>query len=178
VRVRDAHGDLVFYVHQKAFRLREAIAVYGDEARTRPLATVAADRILDFSAAYTFTGADGRALGSLRRRGVRSLWKAQYDVEGPGGSPSLRIAEDNALVKFLDGVFGGIPVLNLFTGYVLHPTYGVYGDDERVVFRMRKRPSFLETAFEIEEVSDVPETTEALVGLALLTMVLLERSRG
>ncbi|HSM36138.1 MAG TPA: hypothetical protein VK837_07070 [Longimicrobiales bacterium] len=178
IRVRDAHGDLVFYVHQKAFKLREAITVFGDEARTRALATVAADRIIDFSAAYSFTGADGRAIGSLRRRGMRSLWKAHYDIAGPDGTPSLRISEDNAMVKFFDGIFREIPLLNLLSGYVFNPTYSVYGEDDRVVFRMRKRPSFLETAFTIEEVADLPVSTEALVVLSLLTMVLLERSRG
>lgn len=178
IRVRDAHGNLVFYVRQKAFKLRESVTVYADEEQSRELATVEADRILDFSAAYVFEDAAGRRFGALRRRGMKSLWKAHYDIAGPDGAVSMRITEDNALVKFFDGIFRGIPLLNMLSGYVFHPSYSVTGEGDVVVFRMFKRPSFLETRFEIQEIVDLPESTEGLIVLSLLTMVLLERARG
>ncbi|MEN8375134.1 MAG: hypothetical protein ABFS34_06760 [Gemmatimonadota bacterium] len=178
IRVHDARGDLVFFVKQKAFKLREAVTVYADETQTRELATILADRVVDFSASYIFRDATGEPFGALRRRGMKSLWKAHYDIVGPEGQVALHIAEDNALVKFFDGIFRGIPIVNMLSGYVFNPTYSVATEDGRVVFRMLKRPSFLESRFDIEEVIDLPESTEGLVVLSLLMMVLLERARG
>jgi hypothetical protein len=36
IYVRDSQGNLVFYVKQKMFKLKEAITVFGDEAQTQP----------------------------------------------------------------------------------------------------------------------------------------------
>ena len=44
IAVRDASGNLLCYVKQKAFKLKEAVTVFGDEEQTRPLYTIKADR--------------------------------------------------------------------------------------------------------------------------------------
>ncbi|HEX8432508.1 MAG TPA: hypothetical protein VF625_14555, partial [Longimicrobium sp.] len=45
VFVRDADGELQLYVRQKALKLKEAVTVFADEAQTRVLYTINADRI-------------------------------------------------------------------------------------------------------------------------------------
>ena len=54
VRVTDANGQLIAYVKQKAFKLREDITIFADEAQTRPLYRINANRILDFNASYNW----------------------------------------------------------------------------------------------------------------------------
>jgi uncharacterized protein YxjI len=76
--VRDANGNLIAYVRQKLFKLKEAITVYSDEGQTQPVFAINADRILDFSARYHFTQSNGAAVGSIKRDGMRSLWKSHY----------------------------------------------------------------------------------------------------
>ena len=50
----DAAGQVVFYVKQKAFKLKEAVTVFADVEQTKPMYTIKADRVIDFSARYDF----------------------------------------------------------------------------------------------------------------------------
>jgi uncharacterized protein YxjI len=51
-RVYDPSGELVLFADLKAFRLREDISVYADEAKLTEILTIKARQIIDFSAAY------------------------------------------------------------------------------------------------------------------------------
>ena len=180
IYVRDAQETPLLYVKQKLFKLKEQIHVYRDDSKTQELFHIGADRIIDFSAKYTFRDAEGREVGAVKRRGARSIWKASYDVFDAAGSNILTIQEDNAWIKLLDALIGEIPVIGAFTGYFLNPTYLVKraGTDEAVL-KVVKRRSFLESKFNIEsEGSGVQGAEEVTALLAILMMVLLERSRG
>ena len=54
IYVEDAAGKTVCYVKQKLFRLRENVEVHTDETRQQMHSTITADRIIDWSARYTF----------------------------------------------------------------------------------------------------------------------------
>ena len=176
--VKDAAGNSLFYVHQKLFKLKEQIRVYRDSSKEVELFQINADRVIDFSARYSFTGPDDQALGSIKRKGARSLWKATYEIEDRDGRPLYTIEEESAWVKLLDGLLGEIPVLGAFTGYFLNPTYLVQSAG-KPVFKVVKHRSFLESTFEIQAEGDAPSgADEAVAVLGVLMMVLLERSRG
>lgn len=175
--VRDAGGGLVCYVRQKAFKLKEAVTVYADEAQTTRLYTMAADRVLDFSAQYNFSDAHGRHLGSVKRQGMRSLWKARYEVLAQGGRP-MSIQEANPWTKVLDAVVGELPVVGMFTGYLFHPAYVVLGASGEPLLRLEKQPAFLEGRFRIEKLGQLREDEEVVALLSLIMVILLERRRG
>jgi uncharacterized protein YxjI len=175
--VRDAQGNLIFYVKRKAFKLKEAITVFGDEAQTRPLYHINADRVIDFSARYHFTDNAGRALGSIKRHGMRSLWKSHYEVED-GRSVAMSITEENAWIKVFDSLLGEIPVLGALTGHLFHPAYLLSRADGTTLLRMVKRPAFFEGRFSVEQRAQLGAEEETRALLALLMTVLLERSRG
>ena len=85
VTVTDASGQVVAYVKQKAFRLKEDVTIFADEAQTHPLYRMNANRMLDFNANYMITTPDGMPVGSVYRPGARSILKASYhfkDVQG------------------------------------------------------------------------------------------------
>lgn len=70
----DSQERLAFYVHQKAFKLKEDIRVYADEEQTRELLVIHARSILDFSAAYdVYDPNTGETVGVLKRKGFGSL---------------------------------------------------------------------------------------------------------
>jgi len=96
--VRDAQGNLIFYVKRKAFKLKEAITVFADEAQMRPLYHLNADRVIDFSARYLFTDHAGNTLGSIKRHGMRSLWKSHYEIEDEHHA-ALSLNEERAWIK-------------------------------------------------------------------------------
>ena len=177
ISVTDARGQLVLYVKQKAFKLKEAVTVFADAAQTSALYTIQADRILDISARYNFADATGNYLGSIKRQGMRSIWKAHYDVFD-GERLELTITEESAWTKVLDALVGEIPVVGMFTGYLFHPAYLVTRPNGAVVLRLEKRPALFEGKFTVTKHGDLspPEQTRAL--LAIITTVLLERGRG
>lgn len=176
ISVLGPDGNLIFYVKQKLFKLKEAITVFADQEQTKPLYTIGADRIIDFSAQYRFRNQEGIELGSVKRQGARSLWKAHYDIYD-GDHVFMTIQEENAFVKVMDAIFGELPIIGIFSGYVFNPVYLVTQGDQ-VVMRVTKNPAFLESSFTIEEVTDIPESQEIQIILSLILMVLLERSRG
>jgi hypothetical protein len=179
VSVTDSAGRLVMYVKQKAFKLKEAVTVFADAEQTRPLYTIQADRVLDISAQYTIRDSGtGEALGAIKRRGMRSIWRAHYEITR-GGAPVLMIREANPWVKVGDALLGEIPVLGIFTGYFFHPAYLVSaGENAPPVLRVVKHRAFMEGRYEITKEGELSESDERLAVLSVLMMTLLERRRG
>ena len=175
--VTEPNGNLVCYVKQKAFKLKEAVTVFADQAQTQPLYTINANKILDFSANYQFADRNGAPLGSVRRRGMKSLWKAHYDIYD-GETPIMTINEESAWTKVFDSLLGEVPLLGMFSGYFFHPAYLVKRPDETVVLRMQKQPAFFEGKFIIEKHAEMNEREELRALLSLIMMILLERRRG
>jgi hypothetical protein len=175
--VVDAQGNLVFYVRQKLFKLKEAITVFADTERTQPLYYIKADRIIDFSARYNFTDASEIPIGAVKRRGMKSLWRARYDIFD-GETSTLNIQEKNPWIKVMDALFAELPIVGIFSGYVFNPVYLVSREDGTVVMRLEKIPSFLSRKFTIKPVDQMSDREEKQVLLSLMMMLLLERTRG
>ncbi len=179
IYVTDATGRQVCYVKQKMLRLREKVEVYTDDTRTSLLATIEADRILDWSARYTFRDPQGQELGAVGRRGMKSLWSAHYEVFAPGSrEPSFTVREENPVAKLLDGFISEIPVLGMFSGYMFHPRYLASRANATPVQRLTKQNAFFEGRFELTEAGETTEHEKTALILTFLMMNLLERSRG
>ena len=178
VYVRDASGVVQMYVRQKLMKLKEAVTVFADESQTTPLYTINADRVIDWSARYNIAEAGtGTPLGSVKRQGMRSIWKAHYEVERDG-AVVMTVREANPWVKVMDHVLGEIPGIGLLTGYFLHPAYLVSSADGMQIMKLVKEPAFMEGRFRLESTSAASEADEKLAVLSLLMMLLLERARG
>jgi hypothetical protein len=80
-RFYDPAGRLVMFSEQKMFRLREDIRVYSDESKLQEVLMIKARQILDFSAAYDVMDTEmNQKVGVLRRRGLRSLLRDEWEV--------------------------------------------------------------------------------------------------
>ncbi|MEM8640420.1 MAG: hypothetical protein AAGG51_16625 [Cyanobacteria bacterium P01_G01_bin.54] len=181
ISVTDATDNFIFYVKQKSFRLKEVITVFHDQERQNPAFTIKADRIIDFSARYNFARPDGEPIGSFKRRGLRSLWRAHYDIFGPDDpdTPIFTIREENPWVKVWDTLFSEIPIVGFFTGYVFNPVYLIQQPEQEPVFmRLEKIPAFLSRKFLIKQLDKADDQTQSVMVLSFLMMLLLERSRG
>ncbi|MGB2914202.1 MAG: hypothetical protein WBB81_11665 [Pyrinomonadaceae bacterium] len=137
IYVRDANGNLIGYVKQKLLKLKEDINVFADEGQTQHLFNIKADRIIDFSAKYNFTSASGQSLGSISRKGMRSIFKAHYMIFDENGNQTMEIHEENGWVKVVDALLGEIPLLGMFTGYFFNPSYIVSRMDGTQVARLK-----------------------------------------
>jgi len=177
--IKDADGNLIFYVKQKLFKLKEEVSVFADSQQTQTLYKINADRVIDFSARYTFTDAVGSPLGAVKRQGMKSLWKAHYDVfQGNEPEPVMTIQEENVWIRVADGCINNIPILNLFAGYFFHPAYIVTNNNSTKLMRLQKMPSLFEGKFKIEKLAEMDDFDEKRILLSLMMMTLLERTRG
>ncbi len=178
IYVHDSGGRIVAYVKQKAFKLKEDVTVFGDEAQTRALYRIRADRMIDFSAQYRIEDTAGGEIGTVQRMGMKSFWRSHYEVHR-GGGPLFTIREENPWVKIADGMISQIPVVGLLSGYLLHPAYNVTrADSGAAVLRAHKRPAFLEGRFQIDASGSMSEEDERLGVLSILMILLLERAQG
>jgi hypothetical protein len=177
--VTDADGRMVLHTKQKLLKFREHVEVFTDPTRATLLAEIKTDKVIDWSARYFATDAHGRAIGSVGRRGWRSLWKAHYECFNPGDErPDFSIREENPGAKVLDSLLGEIPIVGLLTGYFCHPRYLATRADGSPAMRLTKQPALWEGRFRIDKLGELAPREELNLFLGFLMLVLLERGRG
>lgn len=126
-RIYDDAGQVVAYSKQKMFKLREDIRVYTNEDQSHELMIIQARNIIDFSAAYdVYDCLSGTIAGTLRRRGIASIVRDEWDVLDANGMQIGTLIEDSTgqalLRRFLVGsllpqnydvIINGQPVMDL-----------------------------------------------------------------
>lgn len=177
-RMLDANERVIGYVRSKLFKFKEDIQVFSDESKTELLYTIKANKWIDWSAAYNFKKADGSELGKVARKGMRSLWKAEYDLIDQNEQPQYKIQEANGMIKVFDAILGELPIIGIFTGYFFNPSYNVTDSSGRVVIKLKKDASFFGRKFSVEKLQDIDQDDQERILLGLMMMILLERRRG
>lgn len=176
--ITDVNGNYVCYVRQKLFKLKENVVVFSDESRKEELYHIKANQWIDFNASYTLTDKLGETVGTLSRKGMRSLWKSTYEIMNNQKEPLFQITERNAWIKIWDNFVGELPIIGFFTGYFLNPTYDVKDHNGNLLFELKKMPSFFGRRFQLHRKIDLPDDRETLIILSLMMMILLERAKG
>jgi uncharacterized protein YxjI len=101
-RFYDPTGQLVMFSEQKMFKLREDIRVYSDESKTQEVLSIKARQILDFSAAYDVVDtAMNQKVGALRRKGLRSILRDEWEVLDENDSLKGVLFEDSVALALL-----------------------------------------------------------------------------
>jgi len=108
-RFFDPSGKLLLFSEQKMFKLREDIRVYSDESKTQEVLMIKARQIVDFSAAFDVVdSATGQKVGALRRKGLASLLRDEWDILDVGDNVIGKLFEDSMglalLRRFLTGL--------------------------------------------------------------------------
>ena len=173
VKITDASGATVMYVKQKALAFKEDIKVFADEGQKNQLYQMKANKIIDFSAQYNITTPAGAAVGSVKRQGMKSLWKASYNIVDAGGGDAGLIHEENPWLKVLDGLVSDIP----FVGMFINPAYLVDLRGKTVLY-LKKQPAMFEGKFIVEKRGDFSAADENLLMPAVIMALMLERLRG
>jgi uncharacterized protein YxjI len=178
--VTDADGSPVLYVKQKLFKLKEHVEVFTDNTKEKKLCEIKANKVIDWSAAYNFSNAEGNQFGGVRRKGLRSLWRAHYEIyPNDAAQPAeFTVREESVLIRFLDSLFSGIPIIGIFAGYFTNPSYIITDSDGNAVMRLKKKPALWEGKFSIESITEIDSQQQIRILVALLMMTLLEQHRG
>jgi hypothetical protein len=98
----DPAGRTVGYSAQKAFKLKEDIRVFADEAQTRPLLRVQARQVIDFAACYDVVDeVEGRKVGAARRKGLRSILRDSWELLDADDRPVATLQEDSMMLALV-----------------------------------------------------------------------------
>ena len=176
--ITDSNENSLAYVRQKMFKLKEDVVVFNNESKSQENFRIKANQWIDFNASYAITDSFGKNLGKIARKGMRSIWKATYNIFDHNENQKYKVQEENAWVKVFDGIVSDIPIIGMFTGYFLNPSYIVHDNNGKEIYRLRKMPSFFGRKFQLDQLNDIADEEETLVVLSLMMMVLLERTKG
>lgn len=177
--VTDANGRVLIYTKQKMFKFREHVEIFTEKSKNVLLAEIKANKVIDWSARYNITGANGGGIGSVGRKGWRSMWKAHYECFNPDSiAPDFSIREANPWTKVADGFFGEIPILGMFSGYFFHPSFVATRADGHPAMKVTKEAAMWEGKFTIEKLGDLSPREELNLILSFMMLILLERKRG
>ena len=122
-RVFDPSGKLLLFSEQKMFKLREDIRVYSDEAKTQEVLMIKARQIVDFSAAYDVVDSStGQKIGALRRKGLASILRDEWEVLDVGDNVVGKLFEDSM----------GMALLRRFLSNLIPQNYDITFGTNRV----------------------------------------------
>lgn len=179
IYVTDASGANIFYVKQKLFKLKENIEIFTDSTKTQKIYTVKADRVIDFSPVFTLLNAQDQEIGSVKRLGRKSIWRATYQLQiGPG--IQLTVSEINPWVKVADAFLSEIPFFGLISGHILHPKYAITDTTaNQQISILSKQPAFFEGVYSLDNLNaSFDENTQQTFTALMIVVVLRERLRG
>ncbi len=100
--IYDMQGGLQFYVNQKGFKLKEDIRIYSSEAMSEELLLISARNAIDFSATYdVYDSKEGIKLGSLQRKGFKSMLKDEWVIQDANDNVIGKIEEDSMALALI-----------------------------------------------------------------------------
>ena len=99
----DPSGNVAFYSKQKAFKLKEDIRIYTGEDMNTEVLTIKTDQILDIGATYQVYDPQqgGVHVGSLRRKGLKSIIRDEWVFLNAAGQEIGLIQEDSTALALL-----------------------------------------------------------------------------
>ncbi|MFH1524907.1 MAG: hypothetical protein ABIF04_08060 [Chloroflexota bacterium] len=162
LRFYDSHGNLVFFVEQKMFRLREDIRVYGDEFKTQEMLLIKARNIIDWAAAYDVTDSStGQKIGVLRRKGFKSMLRDEWEVLDVNDQPIGMLFEDSV---------GRAMLRRLLLGSLLPQDYDMTIGETRVA-DLRQKFTFFGYQMVVDFNMDTTGQLDPRLGIAAATLL-------
>ena len=101
-RIFGNDGGLLYYIKQKAFRLKEELVVFADEGQSKPTLRIKARNIFDTSATYdVIDAASGENVGACQRQGLRSMFRDEWHLLDADGAQIGSVKEDSLMMALL-----------------------------------------------------------------------------
>jgi len=93
---------MVLFAHKEGFKLKAAITVFLDQARTKPVLGIKARQVIDFAAAYDVTDlVTNQTVGILKRKGWASITQDKWVICDPMEREIALLQEDNLLLALV-----------------------------------------------------------------------------
>lgn len=162
LRFYNPQGVLVLFSEQKMFKLREDIRIFADEQKTQEVLAIKARQVIDFSAAYdVMDSTTNQKVGTLRRKGMKSILRDEWDVLDANEQVVGSLFEDNM----------GLALLRRFVlGSLLPQNYDLTFNAERVA-DLKQRFNLLRYEMDLDFSMDSAQRLDRRIGLAAATLL-------
>jgi hypothetical protein len=162
LRFYNSAGVLVLFCEQKMFKLREDIRVFADEQKTQEVLAIKARQIIDFSAAYdVIDSISGERVGTLRRKGLKSILRDEWDVLDANDQLVGSLFEDSMALAMLR---------RLLLGSLLPQNYDLTINNERVA-DLKQRFNIFRYELDLDFSMDSARRLDRRIGLAAATLL-------
>ncbi len=162
LRFYNPQEQLVLYVEQKMFRLREDIRVYNDESKSQEVLLIKARSIIDFNAAYDVVDPGyNQKVGTFRRKGWRSMLRDEWEVLDVNDSVIGMLFEDN---------IGQALLRRLLLGSLLPQNYDMTLGETRVA-DLRQRFNLFAYQLDLDFSMDSARRLDHRLGIAAATLL-------
>jgi uncharacterized protein YxjI len=168
LRFYNPQDELVLFSEQKMFKLREDIRVFSDEQKTQEVLSIKARQIVDFSAAYDVVDSmTGEKVGTLRRKGLKSILRDEWEVLDANGQVVGALFEDSI----------GLAMLRrLIAGSLLPQNYDLTMSDQRVA-DLKQRFNIFRYEMDIDFSMDTARHLDRRLGLAAAVLLAIIEGR-
>lgn len=166
IRIYDeGRNNLLFFVKQKALKLKEDITIFADEGQSRPLLKIQARSIIDLGATYDVSDANtGEKIGAVRRKAMASLMRDTWVLLGPQDNEIGTVMEDSM----------GMALLRRFLTNLVPQNFTVrIGEQEAGEFRQTFNPFIAQFQVSFKAESSL----DRRLGIAALVLVQIIEGR-
>ena len=168
LRFYNPQGELVLFCEQKMFKLREDIRVFADEQKNQEVLAIKARQVIDFSAAYDVVDSStGQKVGALRRKGLKSLLRDEWEVLD---------ANDQVLGLLFEDNMGLAMLRRLILGSLLPQNYDLAINDQRVA-DLKQRFNLFRYEMDIDFSLDAARRLDPRLGLAAAVLLAIVEGR-
>ena len=162
LRFYNPQEQLVLYVEQKMFRLKEDIRIFADENKSQAMLLIQARNIIDFNTAYDVIDAGyNQKVGTLRRKGWRSMMRDEWEVLDSNDQVVGMLFEDSVQQALLR---------RLLLGSLLPQNYDMTLGNVRVA-DLRQRFNLFAYQMDIDFSMDPARTLDRRLGIAAATLL-------
>ena len=90
-------GELALFAKLKAFKIKEDVRIYADEAMTQEVLSIRTKSVFDIAGTYdVHDSSTGETVGALRRKALKSMFRDEWLILDAQGNEVGKIVEDSA----------------------------------------------------------------------------------
>ncbi|NOY26210.1 MAG: hypothetical protein GXP62_10100 [Oligoflexia bacterium] len=165
-RIYGPEGNLRFFIKQKAFKLKEEITVYSDEAQKDAVLGIKARGIGDFSGTYDVADKkSGEGVGAMKRQGLKSMFRDEWTIMDGAGTEIGTVKEDS----------GALALLRRFLPIIPQTFKVTIGDAEVGTVKQRFNP--FQLAYDVDLEAADSDTLDPRMGVAAVVLLLAIEGR-
>ena len=168
IRIFDENKqNLLFFVKQKAFKLKEDITVYSDESMSSEILKIKARSIIDFSAAYDVVDvSSNEKMGAMRRKGLKSILRDSWEILDTSDGVIGSVIEDSM----------GMALLRRFLTNLIPQKFQIILNENQVGSLKQTFNPFV-PQFNIDFSMDVEKKLDRRMGIAIVILLQIIEGR-